>query len=470
MHLNEVDLIEIEKEYCGRSLANFARRAWPVLEPATPLAWGWALDAMCEHLEAVSRGEILRLLVNVPPGTMKSLLTSVIWPAWEWGALNQPHLRILGTAHKQELAVRDSTKCRRLIQSEWYQKHWPVILTGDQNAKTKFENDKTGFREAMAFTSMTGARGDRVILDDPHSVDDAASPVKLAAAVTTFREALPSRINNEQSAIVIIMQRLHEADVSAAALELGYEHLCIPMKYEEGRSRWVVGRGDPRKTPDELMFPERFPEKRVRELEQSLGPYATAGQLQQSPVPRGGGNFKREWFNVVRAIPAGTRFVRGWDFAGTEGGGDYTVGAKVGIQPDGRFLIAHIVRGQKSPAGVERMLVNTASQDGRDVKISIPQDPGQAGKSQATYFVKQLAGYSATATPESGDKVTRAEPLAAQAEAGNVDILEGDWNKDFLDEITLFPVGRYDDQVDATSRAFNKLLEKQRNDIIFEAF
>lgn len=269
---------EAERELCRRSLAAFAKRAWPILEPATPLKWGWALDAMCEHLEAISRGEILRFLANVPPGSMKSLLTGVIWPAWEWGPLGRPELRYLGTAHKQDLAVRDSTKCRRLIQSAWYQSLWPVRLVGDQNAKTKFENDATGFREAMAFTGMTGSRGDRVILDDPHSVDDANSATKLAADILTFREALPSRVNNDQSAIAIIMQRLHERDVSAVALDLGYEHLCLPMRYEEGRSRWVVGKGDPRKAEGELMFPERFPEPVVVELEKFLGAYATAGK------------------------------------------------------------------------------------------------------------------------------------------------------------------------------------------------
>src|SRR5690606_34247123 len=165
--LTEADRLAIERELCRRSLADFAKLAWPILEPATPLKWGWALDAICQHLEAVSDGRINRLLMNVPPGTMKSLLTAVIWPAWEWGPRGMPEKRFISTAHKQDLAVRDNLKCRRLIQSEWYQARWPITLTGDQNAKTKFENDRTGFREAMAFTSMTGARGDRVILADP---------------------------------------------------------------------------------------------------------------------------------------------------------------------------------------------------------------------------------------------------------------------------------------------------------------
>src|SRR5690348_3636974 len=155
--LEDEEADHLEREVCGASLAAFARRAWHVLEPSTPLKWGWALDAICAHLQAVTDGRIRRLLINVPPGSMKSLLTSVIWPAWEWGPKGMPQMRYLGTAHKQELAVRDNTKCRRLIQSSWYQRHWPLRLVGDQNAKTKFENEKTGFREAMAFTGMTGS-------------------------------------------------------------------------------------------------------------------------------------------------------------------------------------------------------------------------------------------------------------------------------------------------------------------------
>jgi len=462
--LERQEIAELEIEVCGASLGAFARRAWPVLEPATPLKWGWALDAICEHLEAVTDGRIRRLLINVPPGSMKSLLASVIWPAWEWGPKGMPEYRYLGTAHKQDLAVRDNTKCRRLIQSEWYQRHWPLVLTGDQNAKTKFENAKTGFREAMAFTGMTGSRGDRVILDDPHSVDDANSIVKLAGDITTFREALPSRVNNDRSAIIIIMQRLHELDVSAVALELGYEHLCIPMRYEGPRAPTSIGWVDPRSVDGELMFPDRFPESQVAELEQSLGPYATAGQLQQRPAPREGGMFKPDQMMVIDAVPAGDiKWVRGWDLASVVNGGDWTAGAKFGRLPDGRFVIGDMVRMQRGPDERDAAIVNTASLDSRSVKVSIPQDPGQAGKTQVLYLTRALAGYTVMSSPETGDKVTRAEPLAAQMNAGNVLMMRGPWNEPLLNELRMFPNGSHDDQVDALSRAFAEVMIPRRS-------
>lgn len=457
----------IEREACKRSLATFAKQAWHILEPSTPLKWGWALDAICEHLEAVSYGHIHRLLMNVPPGTMKSLLTGVIWPAWEWGPLGRPELRILGTAHKQDLAIRDAMKCRRLIQHEWYQLRWPIALQSDNNAKLRFENDKTGFREAMAFTSMTGARGDRVILDDPLSVDDGNSVAALDAAERTFNESLPTRINSEKSAIVVIMQRLHERDTSGVILDrgIGYTHLCLPMRYDAERKikTTSIGFTDPRTVDGELLFPERFPEKHVKDLEKTLGSYATAGQLQQRPAPRGGGMFKKEWFKIENAAPAGCKWVRGWDLAATEDdNAAWTAGVLIGRAPSGMFYIADATRIQGGANAVETLLVNTASQDhgeDRTTRGSIPQDPGQAGKAQAQYLIRQLAGYNYKASTESGDKVTRAQPLEAQSEAGNVIIIKGPWNNDFIDELTTFPTGKFKDQVDAATRAFGELLK-----------
>lgn len=289
--------IQLEASLLQEDFNDFVSAAWHVLEPGKEMKWGWALEAICEHLTAVSDGHIKRLLINVPPGMMKSLLVNVLWPAWEWTDPKRRHLRYLGTSHKQELAVRDNMKCRRLIQSAWYQKRWGVRLTSDQNAKTKFENDKTGFREAMAFTSMTGSRGDRVLLDDPLSVDGANSAADVLAAETTFTEALPTRVNDDDSAIIVIMQRLHENDTSGIIIDrkLGYEHLILPMEFEpDRRCSTSIGFKDPRKKDGDLLFPERFPATQVASLKAVLGSYAVAGQLQQRPSPRGGGMFKDE--------------------------------------------------------------------------------------------------------------------------------------------------------------------------------
>ncbi len=466
LSLNSADLIAIEREFCERSLRNYTKRAWRVLEPNAQLQWGWALDAVSEHLEAVISGEIPKLLINVPPGCMKSLLSSVMLPSYEWGPMKKPFMRYLGTAHKIDLAIRDNVKCRRLIQSEWYQKLWPVKLTVDQNMKTKFENDKLGFREAMAFTSLTGSRGDRVILDDPLSVDGAESEAELEAVEKTFTESLPTRLNDQRkSATIVIMQRLHERDPSGVIMsrDLPYVKLILPMRYESDRKcHTVIGFTDPREKDGELLFPELFPEETVEALEKTMGgpdSYAVAGQFQQRPAPRGGGMFKEEWFKYLDEEPTkGIRWVRGWDFAASKDKrAAWTAGAKVGVDKDNRVIIADMRRKRGTPAEVEKLLLDTAKMDTRRVKGSIPKDPGQAGIAQKDYLIKKLMGYRYTSSAESGSKVTRAEPLASQAEVGNVYLVRGSWNKAFIEEATTFPNGRYKDQIDAASRAFMEL-------------
>lgn len=458
-HLTANDLAAIEREYCSRSLSGFTKRAWRHVDPQ-PYVHGWHMDALAEHLEATVSGSILRLLINVPPGTSKSTLTSVFFPAWLWGPYGWPQARFIGASYEQGLATRDNRRNRQLVESEWYQSHWEVEFTGDQNEKTYFENTAKGFRQASAVKSMTGRRGDFVVWDDPLSPEKAYSQVERETANRVFAETLPSRlIDPKKSVIIIIMQRLHEADVSGYILarDLGYEHLCLPMEFEPDRKcATSIGFEDPRKESGELLFPERFPREVVDRDKSVMGSFAVAGQFQQRPVPREGGMFKHHWFNAVRAIPAGTEFVRGWDLAAsTKSTSPYTAGVKIGKTPQGRYVIADAKRERVTTP--RQMIKSTAALDGVECFISYPQDPGQAGKDQSRSIAQDLAGYRFKSSPESGDKATRAEPLAAQCEAGNVDILAGDWNAAFLDEICAFPNGEFMDQVDAASRAFNEI-------------
>jgi len=462
LRLSDADWLAVEREHCRRRLINFTRRAWSVLEPGQPYVHGWHMDAISEHLEAITKGQIKRLLINIPPGTMKSMSTAVFWPAWEWGPCGMPSMRFIGASHEEKLAIRDNVKMRRLIQSDWYRALWPITMAGDQNAKTYFENDQTGWRQACPVGSMTGRRGDRVLWDDPHSVEDAHSDAALEEANRIFRETLPTRLNNpKDSAILIVMQRLSVKDVSGVILseDMGYEHLCLPMEYEGPRKITSIGFADPRKEVGELLFPERFPREVVERDKKIMGPYATAGQLQQRPSPAQGGEFQPDMLQIVDAIPAGpVRWCRGWDLAATEGAGDYTVGAKVGALADGRYIVAGVVREQFGTHKRDQLIKATASADAWAVKQSLPQDPGQAGKGQASAFVSMLAGHDVHTSLESGDKVVRARPLASQVNAGNVLLLRGAWNETFKEELRLFPNGLHDDQVDASARGFNSLI------------
>lgn len=456
-------LIELDREIAKRSFAEFCKMAWPVLEPAAELKWGWCLDAICDHLQAVHDGQIKRLLMNVPPGCMKSLTTGVLFPAWEWGPGGRADLRFLTTAHKETLAIRDNMKCRRLIQSDWFQERWPVKLTGDQNAKSKFENTSTGFRESMSFTSLTGSRGDRVIIDDPLSVDDAFSEAALQAAEDTFLEAVPSRVNNADSAIIVIMQRLHERDTSGIILanDLGYTHLMLPMRFESHR-RCVtsIGFRDPRTRDGELLFPERFGELQVREMERTMGSYACAGQLQQRPVPRGGGLFKAEWIQHWSDASLPKTFdamVLSWDMTFKDAQtSDFVVGQVWGRKA-GCFYLLDQLRGRWDFVKTLEQFV-AASQKWPRVTRKLVEDKAN-GSAIISALKRKVSGIIPVTPKES--KEARASAVTTLWEARNVFLPPKDqypWiEQDFIPELLSFPAGAHDDMVDSMTQALSDL-------------
>jgi predicted phage terminase large subunit-like protein len=472
--------VEATRERC-KTLAGFIREAWPILEPETQYVHGWHIDVIAEHLEAITWGRFLdmgvsnRLLINVPPGTMKSLLVSVMWQAWEWGPCSMPSKRFLSTSYSEDYVKRDTRRTRDLIKSDWYQAHWgpgsgwhsPVELT--RLGETSFANTKMGTREGTAFKSLTGGRGDRLVIDDPHSTETAESDTERGNTIRIFRESVPLRLNDAKtSAIVVIMQRLHHQDVSGQimALKLGYQHIMLPMEYEPKRQcSTILGIQDPRTYDGELLFPERFPRETVERDKIPMGQYAIAGQLQQRPTPREGGLFKRDWFQgmIIDAAPKGTIWWRHWDLAAsTRKTSPWTAGVRLGLAPNGTYIVGHVVRERKDGNAVKELIKQTAEIDGTEVGISLPQDPGQAGKAQKSDMIAMLAGYNARAEVETGDKETRATPFSAQCEAGNVYLVRGAWNMEYIEELCLFPGGSFADQVDASSGAFARLVRQPK--------
>ena len=509
--LDALDKLEAED-----SLLNFMRLGWAALEPGVEFVPNYAVEAICDHLQAVTRGEIRRLLMNVPPGTSKSMSTNVFWPAWEWGPQALAHYRYISFAHEQNLATRDLVRGRNLINSEWYQALWgdKFEWKSDQNAKVYYENSQTGWRQACAAESLTGRRGDRIIGDDPHSVKGAESEAQRESMLQTFSETIPTRLNRPtESAIVVIMQRIHERDVSGLILaeEMGYTHLMLPLEFEierrcysivkpsyienprrkrvywnETQKAWqpkqpdpedfTEGRlkskllypVDPRTKDGELLDPVRFPRTAVEELKSALsawgGTYSVAGQLQQRPAPRGGGMFNKGDFHYIDDIkelkskPILT--VRGYDLAASDSkDSPYTVGLKMSILRNGIIVIEDVDRYQETPGKMEANIKGCAERDGKKITIDMPQDPGQAGKVQKASLGRLLHGYNVKFSPESGDKVQRASPLAAQCEAGNVYLVRGDWNSAFINEAALFPNGQFKDQIDAGSRAYAHIVK-----------
>lgn len=457
------DLEQIRAEKARRSLGEFIRQAWGVLEPKTQYRHNWHVDAIAEHLEAVSNGQIRKLVINVPPGHMKSLSVCVFWPAWQW--IQAPHYRFLFASYAAHLSIRDGNKTRILIDSPWFQRNFGHLFELEKRTEPYLSNDKMGFRVNTSVGGVgTGERVHAAVNDDLIRANDAESPAMRAQALAHMRAMSTRGVDPETFAQVLIGQRVHQDDPAGWAIEQGgWETLILPAEFEPAhRCATSIGFTDPRTESGELLWPGMFGPSEIAAIKTALGSYEASAQLQQRPAPAGGGLFKLEKLGTIDAIPVGTQFARGWDLAATipEAGRkpDWTVGALLGQMPDGRFVIADINRFQGSSLTVEQALVATAQGDGTGVQISGPQDPGQAGKSQALRMVQLLAGYDVEFTPETGSKVVRAKGLAAQIEAGNVVMLRAPWNKDLKDELALFPNGSFDDQVDALSRAFGCLV------------
>jgi predicted phage terminase large subunit-like protein len=457
-----------------QSFSEFVKEAWPIIEPTTTLRWNWHLDAMCMHLEAISRGRLSpRLIINVPPGSSKSTIVTVLWQAYEWGPLGKRGHRFVSTSFDLTNVKRDTAKTLDVVTSEWFQELWPEVVMKTKGVLS-FSNTATGSRLGVAFKSVTGKRGDRLVIDDPHSLVGAESETERDGAVRNFIEGGLNRINDwETSAIVIVMQRLHTDDLTGALLAkpFGFIHLMIPMEFEPARRcktplKVDDGKGgkidwtDPRSYEGELMDPVRVPEA-ANAINKLTGDYAYNGQYQQRPAPREGGMFKVEKIDIVESCPAGGNTVAGWDFAGSKRKKSPYSARVLMTRIGGDIYVRHVVRKQTTPTELNRMLKDTSVEDRNrvpNVLISIPQDPAQAGKYQKWAFSDLLIGFNFKATPETGDKETRAEPFAALVGAERVHLVRGDWNSDFIEELRNFPAGSLKDQVDAASRAFGELV------------
>lgn len=512
-------LREISKSECEEDLAQFVRQGWHIIEPGQPYVHGWHIDFLCAHLEAITDGIELddgsaynRLLVNVPPGTMKSLLVGVFWPAWEWGPKNMAHMRYVCASHSLDLAIRDGLRMRRLIMSEWYQERWGdrVELTGDQNQKTKFENSATGFRQAAAAGSITGSRGDRVIIDDPHSVDGANSDQQRESTTLWFQEAVPTRLNNpDRSAIVVVMQRLHGDDVSGVILDrqLGYDHVMLPMEYDPRRAMQTrLGLEDPRQTDGELLFPERFPADVVERDKRVMGPYAAAGQFQQEPAPRGGGVIKADWWALWPrdAYPPVDYVVASIDTAyTTKTENDYSAMTVWGVFSGDLDSVTADNWSDRDGNRRSRMREASRFDEGLRIKHLLPDDPqstprvmlmqawqerleladlvakiaktcramkvdkllveSKASGLSVAQELRRLYGHEDWAVqlinPGSIDKLARLYSVQHLFSEGMIHAPDRSWADMVIRQCEVFPKGKHDDLVDTVSQALRHMRE-----------
>ena len=444
---------------CEFSLHTFIEHAWPVVEPGRNFVGNWHIDSICRHLEAVTRGEILRLVINVPPRSSKSTVVSVMWPVWVW--LQDPSRRFISGSHNVSLATRDNMKSRRLINSPWFQRGWAdrFQFAGDQNQKIKYENNKTGARVCFGMGSgVTGEGGDILIIDDPHNAKSAMfSTIERQGAIDMFDQELSTRLNNpDKSAIVIIMQRLHDDDLAGHVLKTGqYEHLCLPMEYEPARRCITcLGEQDPRTVDGELLCSERFPPAWVEEQKRVLGTYGTSGQLQQSPVPAGGGIIKLDWFKQYHVLPDRkyrVEVIQCWDTAQKANellNCPWVCGTWV--RTHDAYYLADVYREWMEYPQGKRMVKSLADKWEPNAIVIEDKSTGSSLLQEGDYFgTLPMVPFE----PE-GDKITRLSVESPTIEAGNVFLPESaPWLPDFLLEIGTFPLSATMDQADMLSMA-----------------
>ena len=435
-------------------------------------------------LDAVVRGELRRLMVFAPPQHGKSQLVSVQLPAYWLG--RRPEDPVLLASYGASLAESKSRQARAVVESDAFGRLFPGVRTRrDSRAVDRWQLDgrRGGLLAAGVAGPLTGSGGLLGIIDDPHaSWAEAQSETVREGVWEWYRGTFRTRIW-EGGAIVLIQTRWHEEDLAGKLLaeQSGeWTILRLPAVAETQAERDQAaehlglpdGEPDPLgRKPGEPLCPGRFSAEALAELKADVGSQAWYAEYQARPQAPEGNRFKRAWFKVVEAAPAEVvGRVRYWDLAATEGGGDYTAGVLMSRTTQGVFTVEDVVHGQWSPGARNEVIRQTAEADrqrSRKVITWVEQEPGSSGVESAASLVRLLAGFAVRSERVTGDKEIRAEPFAAQAEAGNVRMVRGPWNAKYLDELASFPAGAHDDQVDGSSGAFNKLAGGHRRLNVF---
>ena len=478
----------ITRELNNRSLHHFLRWAWPEIS-GQPFVDNWHLRYLCKELEQVAERVGRRqkkeydLLINIPPGSTKTVLCSIVFPAWCWTKWHW--IRFITASYSSQLSLESAEYSRDLIKSQIFKEVYPELdIKSDKDTKGNFKIVKKVPSRISKYASvehiggnrystsvggtLTGFHGDILIWDDALNPQQSLSDILIDMANKWIDETLPTRKTNKAVSVTIgIMQRLREDDPTGHLLKkqkTNLRHICLPGEIRNYR--------DKLKPPelskfyvDDLFDVNRLSWEVLSELQQDLGQYGFAGQIGQSPAPPGGGMFKIEHYQMISEVFPEREYVktvRYWDKAGTEGGkGAYTAGVKISKLRNGMFIIDDVKRGRWSTNKRERIIKETAFADGAKVDVVVEQEPGSAGKESAQNTIRNLAGFHVEADRPTGNKADRADPFSVQVNNGNVYVRIAEWNKNFKDEFELFPNSQFKDQVDATSGGFNYLIKKK---------
>jgi len=465
----KIDRNALIRKICQLSFYEFVKEFWKVSIAEEPV-WNWHIKFLCDELqqaaERVFRSEPKEhdYIINIPPGTTKSTICSIMYPAWI--LTRMPSARTICGSHTDTLVLDLSNKCRFIVQSAEYQAVFPYIkIREDQNTKGYWMTEQGGFRFSCTVggKTPTGFHGHFLIVDDPIDPQKVLSEAEIKDANEWMANVISNRkVDSRVTVSLLIMQRLHQDDPTGNRLAKGdkagkIRHICLPA--EKGPN--IKPAYLKAKYKDGLLDGTRLPKDVLGEKRESMGPFGYAGQYDQNPVPREGGDFLTERIQFGRPPGKFLRVVRYWDKAGTHKGGARTAGVKLGIDKDKRIWILNVIKGQWGPHDREKVIVQTAKLDGKDVIIGIEQEPGSGGKESAQATAQRLMGYRIRIDKVTGDKRTRAEPFAHQVGAENVWVPRGEeWLVQFLDEMHYFPNSKYKDQIDAASGAFATLTTK----------
>jgi predicted phage terminase large subunit-like protein len=472
----EALLHAIEVEKCKKSFYHFFQTFWPTIIPDT-LVLNWHMEFICNTLQSMAervfagKPKMHDLIINISPGSTKSTICSIMFPAWVWTRMK--NARFITSSYAYPLSLALSTKCRDVVTSELYHEYFPDLeIRADKNAKGLFGLKNGGDRYATSTTgSVTGFHGHFIIVDDALDPRGVRSKVEIVECNNWYDATLSSRkVDKDITPTIIIMQRLGMGDLTDHLLEKNSKekpirHICLPCD-----NTWPIlpktlaNHYDP---ITGLMDANRLSKGALDTALVDLGPREYAGQYGQSPKSREGNMFEREKFNIVDKPPCNiTQKVRYWDKAATEGGvGAQTAGVLMGLMSDNTIIVLDCIAGRWSASKREDIIYNTALMDGIETEVMFEQEAGSGGKESAENTYKRLIGYKRGADHVTGDKITRAEPWSVEVNHDSVYLLKAPWNLSYISEHEDFPQGKIKDKVDASSGAYNRLakLMKRKN-------
>lgn len=488
------EVMRRECEEFEGSLSKYFAACWPYVDSST-FAPNWHLEAIAEHLEAVSNGEIRRLLINIPPRFGKTLIVAVAWPTWTWAKatsnehpLHGPGVRFLCASYGAKKAMADGVTARRLIGSEWYQERWGqrFQIAEDRDNQEQYDNSAGGSRISTGIPESLGKGGAIRLIDDPHKTDEVESDLVREGVIRAYDEVWRTRSNDPvNGAEVVVMQRLAEHDLSGHLLEeRDVVHLCLPLEYDSRRHcHTVIGFGDPRQSDGDLLWPTRFDQRWVTRQKSMVGPHAFAGQYQQAPVARGGGIVQRDWWQLwppeeqegtwyadaevdgkkVRRLlfPAVEYVLVSVDTAYTEKEeNDWSACTVWGVFRDAarnpKVILLEAWRERVELRALTMRILETARRRKADA-VMIEAKASGLSVIQEMRRLMHAGEFSILGEVPKGDKVARLHTVVPAFAAGLIYAPERKWSEMVIDEVSNFPRSRFKDLTDTVSAGIKKL-------------